>query len=340
MSKPLGRLDKVIFAVNTVTAALLLVSYITPYIPPVKLAWLSVLSLTVSPLILINTLFALYWLVKLNRRIWLPVVILVIGYFHFDAFIKWSSQDQDQAANTLRVMSFNVQLFEAYKDNSDGQAVAKFKKLLAAEQPDVICIQEYYKVDSLNFKGYPYRFVHFKTGYRMGHAIYSKFPLLNKGAFDFKETSNNVLYTDVALPNDTIRLYNAHLQSFKIIPSMSTLQTRTTDQLTKRLKVAFRMQQQQMETILKDKEQTSLPVVIAGDLNNTAFSYVYRQLSKEYNDAYVQKGTGLGTTFTVDFYPVRIDYIFADPSLKALDYKTLDAEFSYHRPIISTLGWE
>ena len=340
MSKPLGRFHKLIFAINTVAAVLLLVSFITPFVNPERFPLFSALSLAVSPLLVINALFALYWLVRLNRRVWLSALLLIVGFFEFNGFIKFSSSDSETAANELSVLSFNVQLFEAYNDNPDNQAAQKMNQLVDKQRPDVLFIQEYYKQDSLALSAYPYSFVHFKEDYTMGHAIFSKYPLINTGAFDFTKTSNNTLYADLLVGNDTIRLYNLHLQSYRIAPSVSEIQSRGTEFLTKRLKKAFRIQQRQLDTILKHKNQTEHPVIIAGDLNNTAFSYVYRELQRDFVDAFAAKGSGLGATFKVEFYPIRIDYIFVDPQLRVLNYNTCKAGFSDHKPITATVGWD
>ena len=53
-------IDKVVFFVNSLVALMLLLSYVLPYIEPKKFAFLSVLSLTVPLLIVMNLLFMIY----------------------------------------------------------------------------------------------------------------------------------------------------------------------------------------------------------------------------------------------------------------------------------------
>lgn len=340
MLKKLGGLDRIVYAVNTVAAILLLVSLITPYIPPQKFALLSALSLAVSPLLVLNLIFALYWILRFKRRFMLSLILVIVGYFLFDGFVQWNSKTEQTTANQLKIMSFNVQLFEVFNANPDGNALDKMNTLIGEHEPDIVCIQEYYRQEGLQLTNYPHSYIHFKQDYKLGHAIFSKYPLINKGAFDFEQTSNNSLYTDVVLPNDTLRLYNLHLQSYKITPTVSVIQSRGTQLITKRLRDAFKRQQVQVTQILNHKSKTDLPTLMVGDLNNTAFSYVYRQIRSEFNDAFVEQGRGLGATFKVDFYPVRIDYIFTEPTFKTLSFEPLDAKFSDHQPILATIGWD
>ncbi len=49
-----------------------------------------------------------------------------------------------------------------------------------------------------------------------GNAIYSKFPIVNSGHLDFEGTNNSILWADVAVRRDTVRVFCAHLQTTDI----------------------------------------------------------------------------------------------------------------------------
>ena len=98
-------------------------------------------------------------------------------------------------------------------------------------------------------------------------------------------------------------------------------------------------QQNQVDKILQHKNKFDSPVIISGDFNNTAFSYVYHQLSKDMNDAFLLAGSDIGTTFIFENYPMRIDYLLATKDLKVLDFNTIKKTFSDHYPISATFGW-
>jgi len=56
-------------------------------------------------------------------------------------------------------------------------------------------------------------------------------------------------------------------------------------------------------------------------------------------DGFEEKGTGFGATYHFGVLPYRIDYIFADPRFKILNYKTHGVSLSDHRPISAEIYW-
>jgi endonuclease/exonuclease/phosphatase family metal-dependent hydrolase len=347
--KKSGFFVKVIFWLNNIAAFLLVVSFILPYLPPESFPNLSLLSLTVSPLILLNVIFAIYWVIRKKRKALLSICVLILTYFLLSPIIKFSTErSSEDFKNSVNLMSFNVHLFNSYEENSNKNVSEIFKELLLTEQPDIICIQEYYRDNIPDLTSYPYQYIHFKETTNkkgvtkenvLGHAILSKYPIVATGAFDFSYTYNNSIYADVVIENDTIRVYNLHLKSMSIIPSVSFLQGRDKEKLRKRLSNAFVVQQEQVETILAHKRESPYPALVGGDFNNTPFSYIYKKFKNEMTDAYSECGNGLGTTYSFDFYPMRIDYIFTSEEFEVLKFKAIKKTFSDHYPVSATMGW-
>ncbi len=334
-------LNKLIYWGNLLAAFLLLISFILPYLPPKNFPTISLLSLVVSLLIIVNILFAIYWAVQLRRWFFISFTVLFISYFYFNVFYEVSSKgDASLYKNTLNILSYNVRLFNAYEKNPKIDASQTISEILSEETPDVVCVQEYYKPNKIDFSAYPYQYIHFNSEKaKLGHAIFSKFPLINTGGFDFENTYNNTLYADVVKGKDTLRVYSAHLQSLGIIPRVSFLQESDNEKLRKRVSGAFEKQQNQIAAILEHKQKTSHPVIICGDLNNTPFSYSYRKLKDGMQDAFRERGNGLGTTFKFEKFPMRIDYIFASEGLDILSFDTMEKTFSDHYPVRATVGW-
>ncbi len=339
--KKLGFFGKLIFWCNSLVAFLLVVSFVLPYLKPSSFPTLSLLSLLVSPLILLNLLFALYWLIQFKRPFWLSFAVLVIASFQFSSFFEFSSEGDPSAyKNTLRIVSYNVRLFNAYEENNTDNVSEVIQKIIAEEQPDVFSIQEFYREPKANFDAFPYQYIHFKNkSAKLGHAVFSKFPIVHSGAFDFKDSYNNTLYVDIVKGTDTLRIYNLHLQSLGILPKVDYLQEGDKDRLRARIANAFSLQEKQAIEILEHRRQSPYPTIVAGDFNNTPFSYVYRTLNKDMQDAFLERGSGLGTTFNFDGYPMRIDYIFTSETLDVLNFETLENTFSDHYPVRATVGW-
>ncbi len=341
MQKKLGLIDRIVYWINLIVAFLLLISFVLPYVPPRSFPTLSILSLAVSPLIIINTLFVLYWLIKLKLRILLSLSVLLIAHFHFGSFFQFSSQTSStELSKTISILSYNVHLFNAYEENPSPEVVSKtLAEILETQQPEIICIQEYYSDHQVDFSKYPYQFIYFRGKNKLGHAIFSKYPLINKNTFDFEKSNNNAIYADVIKGNDTLRIYNLHLQSLGIKPSVSSIQEGAKDKFRKRISKAFSKQQQQVEQVIKHKETSLNPVLICGDFNNTPFSYIYKKLSTNMKDSFVENGNGLGTTYLFDSFPMRIDYILVSEKLEIIKFETIKKTFSDHYPVSATLGW-
>ncbi|MEL6810256.1 MAG: endonuclease/exonuclease/phosphatase family protein [Bacteroidota bacterium] len=335
-------MGKLIYGLNTVAALLLLVSFVLPYLPPSTFPTLSLLSLAVSPLILLNILFALYWLVRMKRQFLISFLVLLVAYFHFHPFFEFSSEgDTSDYDQTLSILSYNVRLFNAYETHPEVEKVASnFAALLDKEDPDVVCIQEFYADYVLDMSTYPYQFIHFnKKSNTLGHAIFSKYPLINKGGFDFEDSFNNTIYADAIVGADTIRIYNLHLQSVGILPSVDFLQQKGTERIKKRIAQSFVEQEIQINEILAHKETSPYPVILSGDFNNTPFSYTYKELKREMKDAFLERGNGLGTTYSFNSYPMRIDYILGTEGMDVVKFNTIDETFSDHNPVHATFGW-
>lgn len=334
-------LNRFVFFFNGIAASLMIVSFVLPFLPPSKFPAISILSLGVPVLIVINLAFLVYWILRWNRRLFLSLIVLAFSYFYFNEFYEFGSEGiVENPKNSLSIMSYNVRLFNAFEEEDHGNVPKMMKTLFDNENPDVVVIQEYYRHNEVDFSRFPYQFIHFRRkDSKVGYAIFSKFPLLNTGAFDFKFSDNNALYTDIVKEKDTFRLYNMHLQSMGITAQMDYLQQTDKEKLLRRLSHRFRLQEIQMDEILAHRKQTHLPVILVGDMNNTAFSYTYRRLGMSFQDAFRKRGNGLGTTFYFDGFPMRIDYVFVSDFFDVQSFHTISETFSDHRAIRATLTW-
>ena len=292
----------------------------------------------------------LYWLLRMKRLVFMSLLILIIAFFTFPSFLKFSkASDASDYKNSLKVLSYNVRLFNAYEENSTVDVSKSLSELLESQQHDVVCIQEYYKDMNMTFPEYPYQYIHYKIMELkkgevkesiLGHAILSKYPLVNTAAFDFHGTFNNTIYADIIKGADTLRVYNLHLNSLGIESSVSSLQNGDKVKLRRRMISGFVAQQEQLESVLNHRETSPYPTIMCGDFNNTPYSYIYEETSKAgMTDAFLERGNGMGTTLYFDFYPMRIDYIFSSEEFEVLDFETIQKTFSDHKSVTATFGW-
>ena len=333
--KKLNLFDKFVFLLNSLAALTLLLAYILPYLEPKRFGFVSVLSLTMPFLIIVNLLFLVYWLLNVRKQLFLSLIVLLIGYQHGLSLYKFSGLKQVDDADNIVVMNYNVRLFNVFKWIPDINAGKEISNFIHEKKPDIISMQDYRPDKALMLKAY-YKYESLSGGKIInGQAIYSKFPIIHKGIIEFPNTFNNVIFADVVKGKDTIRVYNVHLQSFKIDVSTDPLKKETSENLFNRVGKTFSLQQSQTELFLEHKAKCKYKVIISGDFNNTAYSYVYKEIRVGMKDAFVEAGNGFGRTFDFKFFPVRIDYIMVDDHFEINSFKTFDVKYSDHFPIMS-----
>lgn len=285
----------------------------------------------------------------MKRQMVLSGIVLVLGITFVNKFYKFSSHDISKEESDILVMSYNVRLFNLFQWIERESVKEDIRTFINDQNPDVLCIQEYSQTANVDLRIYKHKFI-FMQGNKIktGQAIFSKFPIVDKGNIEFPESDNLIVYADVRKGNDTIRVYNMHLQSIKISPDVTELESnvetinqRKSEVVFKRIGEAFTKQQVQAEILMKHKKECHYPMIICGDMNNSAFSYVYRSIKGDLNDCFEEAGKGFGETYNFKYYPARIDYIFADKSMKVKSFQNYPQfKNSDHYPIVARLKME
>jgi endonuclease/exonuclease/phosphatase (EEP) superfamily protein YafD len=136
-----------------------------------------------------------------------------------------------------------------------------------------------------------------------------------------------------------------HLQSIKISPdvdeindNIEVINKSKSQMLYKRISKVFTQQQQQAEIFKEHESRCEYPVIICGDMNNSAYSYVYRNIKGKLKDSFEEAGTGFGQTYKFKYYPARIDYIFADEMIVKEFQSFPEMKDSDHFPIMAKLS--
>ncbi len=330
--------NKIVFVLNSIAAFTLLLSYLLPYISPKMFPLLSVLSLAVPILILVNALFLLYWVILLNKKMMLSLVVLILGISHVTSLYKLSGKAvEENQEELLSLMSYNVHSFNRFEWIDSKDIPQTISKLVKEQNPDILCAQEYYNDVFTDFTQYPYKYEDFNNDNgELALVVFSKYPIINKGSLHFKETVNNIIFSDIVVKKDTIRVYNLHLQSHKISSMTSQLAKADSQKLLKRIQVSFVKQQEQVDLLLAHMKSSPYKNIVMGDFNNTAYSYVYNKVkSTGFQDTFKEAGEGFGKTFEFDLFPVRIDFILVPEDFEVLSCKTFDQHLSDHYPVFS-----
>ncbi|CAL2091567.1 endonuclease/exonuclease/phosphatase family protein [Tenacibaculum sp. 190524A05c] len=330
--------QKLLYFINSIVATILLLSYFLAFVSPKTVPVFSVASLAVPFLIVLNLVFLIYWVIKLKKHFILSGIVLAFGWLFFPPFVKLSKKSI--ALNSdVKVMSYNVRMFNIYNWIEEKDIDQKIMTFINEKEPDILALQEYYDSKDRKFD-YPYSyFVPKSQKNNFGLAIFSKYKILNKGSLDFKKSANNAIFIDILKGKDTVRVYNIHLQSLKLNPQKENFGEANSEKLVDRLKTGFKKQASQVESFLAHEKNWKGKKVICGDFNNTAFSWVYRQISKNKKDAFEVAGSGLGKTFNY-FFPIRIDFILTDEKTKIHSFTTFSEKLSDHFPVMSRINFE
>lgn len=299
----------------------------------------------------------------------------ILNTFALRTEIPWQ-QNKDTAA--LRVMTWNVQSFGNYlrKKKSNSAYRTNRDEMLATIKgynPDVICFQEYRNIENskrrisirkqLDTLGYTYSFCSKDRAgsypknpnvlLEEGVAIFSKLPFTDSGRININhaEDNENLIYTTVLFNNKPVRVFTAHLQSFTIYSD--TAQDKDPDdniyEITyKRRKAAeYKVRetevkhQEEVAIIRNEINKTKEPVIYCGDLNITPTSYNYRTLKgSNLQDAFLEKGSGMGNTFYKIGPTLRIDVCLADKAMQVQQCQRDKIKLSDHYPVIADLSWK
>jgi endonuclease/exonuclease/phosphatase family metal-dependent hydrolase len=347
--KKLSWFNKAMFFFNIVLTVLTFLAYVLPFLAPKLFPILSVLTLILPLFLILNGLFFVYWLIQFKKQIFLSGLVLLIGITFINKFYKFSAINLPSSEKDFVVMSYNVRLFNLFDWLPNTDVVTYIRTFINDKNPDIVCIQEYSSAAQIDLKVYPHRYI-FMHGNKIksGQAIFSKYPILDEGNLNFPHSNNSVIFADIKKGKDIIRVYNMQLQSIKISPDVNEI-SENIDEINQqksqmvfmRISSAFKKQQQQAEIIMNHKKDCKYPIIICGDMNNSAYSFVYRNIKGDLNDTFEEAGSGFGNTYHFRYYPARIDYIFADSKMKVKNFESFpDFVNSDHYPIMTRLAFE
>ncbi|MGC1391531.1 MAG: endonuclease/exonuclease/phosphatase family protein [Bacteroidales bacterium] len=350
-------LYKILLAVNIVFAFTLLVSYLAVVISPGDFALPAFFGLAYPYLLLINIILVIIWAMLLRFEAFISAVVIAAGFTHFANYIKLSRPSGDKT-NTFKVLSYNIRLFNYFENNRGITSEKKVIEFIKAQKPDIICLQEFFisgypaveeklMIDALGGKYYSHmKLIGSGKNRFYGIVTFSKFPIITKGEIIHPGSSSLSIYTDVLIKNDTFRIYNNHLQSFRLHRmERSFIDELTTEDdkeamnevksLSVNLKKGFVKRALQAQVVKDNINKSPHHVIVLGDFNDTPVSYSYRKIRKGLNDSFLNSGYGAGFTYIGNYPRNRIDYILYDDALVNTYFEIIRVKYSDHYPIIA-----
>ena len=344
MLKKMSFISKTMLFFNVVVAFTTLMAYLLPFLAPKWFPFLSVLSLFLPFFLVVNVLFFMYWLLQFKKYIFVSGLVLLLGITFINKFYNLKPTTLPKTEKEFTIMSYNVRLFNKFNWNKKANIPTKIAEFVSEKNPDILCVQEYSNLEKTQFSNYKYKHV-FKEGKNIivGNSIFSKYKIIDKGVINFPNSTNNAVYTDIIKDKDTLRIYSMHLQSIKISTDIEEeeiqkMNESKTKYIFRKISSAFTKQQEQALLLKQHYTDCKYKKIICGDMNNSAFSFVYRTIKGSMQDAFESNGEGFGKTYNFKYYPARIDYIFADKNIQINSFETLNDFYnSDHFPLISRL---
>jgi len=365
-------LCRTLLLINIGFIQLLLISYLASFASPVNLWWLEFFTLSYGIFLSINIFFVLFWLLLRERYFLYSLIAIFIGInkvsgifqFHFSGQKNVSSA-HSQEHPQLKVMTYNVHVFDLYNWYHDHEYRPKILALLGKESPDIVCLQEFYSSTRKDYRyenadtlkkilAASYAHIEYTLTLRgtdhWGIATYSKYPIINQQAVHFNGSQGNIfIYSDIVAGIDTFRVFNVHLESDRFQPAdyrfIKDLQIGKSEDSKvngywKRIKsIVVRLKDGTVKRgmqapLMRDYiAKSPYPVIVYGDFNDTPASYTYHVLSENLKDAFRESGSGFGQTYSGAFPSFRIDYILHDKRIESYSYKTGKENYSDHYPV-------
>ncbi|MDE1192105.1 MAG: endonuclease/exonuclease/phosphatase family protein [Arachidicoccus sp.] len=365
----LKRLTRNLLLIPTILAAFVFLgACLASELDPKTWWFIGLLGLLLPYLIVLMLLAFIFWLMIKPVYCLIPLLVLMIGWRQLSVVFSYhifnSFHTDIKGRNTLRVVSWNVGSMYGMKNNSAAkkhdrrEIVSSILNL----QPDIICLQEFSnsetqgkEADNIGLfkKDYPYYFyskdLNKRNGYyQSGSIIFSKFPIIDSAKIKYpKGISESFIYADILHGEDTFRVFDVHLQSYKFsaqdyadigaIKKQSDSTWKASISLMNKMQLAYARRGVQADMIRNFSDSTKFKSIICGDFNDVPGSYTYFKIRGERQDAFLKKNWGIGRTYYSIAPTLRIDYILPDRNFNVNQFDIVDEDLSDHLMLVSDL---
>jgi endonuclease/exonuclease/phosphatase (EEP) superfamily protein YafD len=350
-------LRRFLFLINVATLVPLILATLVVYISPADWFWPSVFAMVKPYLLLIPLAWAIGWGIKRRWRFVLANLLLIaINYSTFGHFYQ-SNEALDRSRHDFRVLSYNVNAFQ-YEFGRFQQTLDYIK----AQEPDILCLQEFFNAKDRKGRVEGRALKHLRAATALEHTtfvellpqgnygllIMSRFPIMNAGAVTPTEGNrkNGVIFADLKLYGETMRVYNIHLASYNfslgqrrmLANRKANYDTRSGWELLKVMIHTWHEQARQLNYLQQHRAGFEGPTLLCTDLNNPPYSYFYDQVRGPLYDTFELRGNGYGTTYPGYTGPLRIDYVFASEDFLVVDHQIHEhQQTSDHYPLLTKL---
>ncbi len=361
-----NRKGKLMFTLTVLANICLVFTLLTPYVSPEKYWPIELFGLAYPVIYIVNVFFIIFWSLFRRKRVFITIALVALSYRDIRSYVQFQVfKEKTPVHNTLKVISYNVRLFNLY-NWTDKKSRTEIFAMLKKEAPEIVCIQEFYNSSKKNInnldsllnirKEKSYYHVEYSSHQnesdKWGLITVSSYPIVHKGKVLFNEETNNLcIYSDIKIKEDTVRVFNVHFQSNRLkkedyefigdpYSKKDDEKISASKNILRRLKIGVTKRASQVDTVTRYIQNSPYPVIICGDFNDTPCSYTYHRLSDNLKDTFIECGSGIGNTYNGSLPPLRIDYILYSSCFLCSSYEVLKRNLSDHYPVISVIGFK
>lgn len=321
---------------------------VSVFISPEKL-WIAALFGMAYPYILAgNLVLIVLWLIIKPKFVLISLIVILCGYNQIGNYLQLSGRQTKEPG--IKVVSYNVKYFTGTNQFPSKENADHILDFLRQNNADIICLQEVRlnkrQIFDVSNSKLP-QISHMQlahTSHEGGQLTLTRFPILNMGEIRFNNSGNMIIYTDILMNKDTVRVYNCHLQSYRLQPKeINTIDSmnfennqvtrRKITALTLKFKDAIIKRAEQAATLREHLNQCPYPVIVCGDFNDTPVSFTYRTVRGDLIDSFTESGKGTANTYNGKLPSFRIDYILYSPKFTSYNFAVSTLNHSDHYPI-------
>jgi len=336
------------FLIQFIALVTSIIIYAFVFLPPYRFALAAIICLAIPLVLIFHIIWLSFWMKKGFENIWGSLISLIIGIPFIMASIGFSFPAEHEGE--IHVLSYNLHGYRVKYNLRSMTERQAFVKWTIDHHAPIKVFQEFYthrghqtmdsykQMTAAGYNGYFEPLTINNRNHDIGLAIFSKYPIINTGKLlDNSPSLNNIIFADLVINADTIRIYNAHFQSMGIDPAhvMETEEFKNRyKQLKQQLENGAVERAKQINIAVEHAKNSPYPVLFAGDFNDTPYSYSYRKFRSAFNNAFEQKGNGLGFSMNSRLFFLRIDNIFMSDELTTHSFETKrEVKYSDHFPL-------
>lgn len=353
-------IKSILIIINIAIAFAYLVGCLLPWLSPDYFWLFGFIGFGFLYLAIAMLIITIFWLFIKWKYALLSLIIFCCGYKQIITLFAFNSNtifNKTKPDNTLRVVSWNVGNLsgKTQEKNAVKHKQVEIVDDIILQNADLVCLQEFAEIRENPPKAflelqkkYPYYYFPWwivgPYRHRSGNVIFSKYPIVFKDSAAYNN-GETIIRCDIAKDDDTISIFSTHFDSYRFnrnefeeIDGNQTIEAnnkKNWKQIIKKVKNTMQIHNAEADVALQFMSQSIKPSLFCADMNEVPNNYIYWKLRTNKQDAFLQKGFGLGKTFNSLSAQLRIDYILTDNRFKIYQFNIVDNGLSDHAMLVS-----